>query len=164
MISLHSSASFIFTFPRSTFANWSTDSILYSFYLRYSLMNDDVFITKTKLSLSALKMFKLILFFLYSNTYKSFLNLIDLNQIWIVITLFPNLINCIPKIIINFKLYIIDCNLIFLVSKFCFYLYSNTQKSFLNLVDLNQIWIVITLFGLIRHQIKFRLVPNQSEN
>ena len=37
------------------------------------------------------------------------------------------------------------------------------EKSFLNLVDLNQIWIVIILFRLIEHQTELSLVPNQSK-
>ena len=39
----------------------------------------------------------------------------------------------------------------------------HTQKSFWNLVKYNHFLIVITLFKLIWHQMKFRLVPNQSE-
>ena len=37
------------------------------------------------------------------------------------------------------------------------------KKSFLKLVNLNQIWIVITIFRLIWYQTEFRFVPNQSE-
>ena len=35
------------------------------------------------------------------------------------------------------------------------------DKPFLNLAKLNQLWIVVTLFRLIWHQTKFRLVANQ---
>ena len=43
------------------------------------------------------------------------------------------------------------------------YIYILTEGNvLLNHVQLNQIWIVITIFRLIWHQTVFRLVPNQS--
>ena len=39
----------------------------------------------------------------------------------------------------------------------------NTEKSFMNLVKLYQIWIAITFFRWILHQTKFCLVPNRPE-
>ena len=47
--------------------------------------------------------------------------------------------------------------------KICLLFMLQTEKSFLNIDESNQIWVVITLFRLIRHQMKFRFVPNQSE-
>ena len=38
----------------------------------------------------------------------------------------------------------------------------HTEKSFLNLVELNYIWILISLFRLIHHQTDFRLELNQQ--
>ena len=39
-----------------------------------------------------------------------------------------------------------------------------TEEIFLNLVNLNQIWIAITLFRIMtRHKTEFCSVPNQSE-
>ena len=39
----------------------------------------------------------------------------------------------------------------------------HTEKSFLNLLNQDQIWIVITLFQLNWHQTEFYLVPFHSE-
>ena len=61
-----------------------------------------------------------------------------------------------------------DCNLRFLMVDINFPILclwqSFTEESFLILVKSNQIWIIITLFRLIWHQIYFRLGQNQSKN
>ena len=50
---------------------------------------------------------------------------------------------------------VIDYALIFLFDKFIKIIIVNAEKSILNLVKLNQIWIVITMFRLILHQTNF---------
>ena len=62
--------------------------------------------------------------------------------------------------------YLIRFNLnndILRISNFCLVELLRTAKSSLNLVNLNQIWIVITLFRLILHKTEFILVPNKME-
>ena len=39
----------------------------------------------------------------------------------------------------------------------------HTQKNLFLKLKLNQVWIVIVLFGLILHRTELQLVPNQSE-
>ena len=39
----------------------------------------------------------------------------------------------------------------------------STNKSFLDFVSLNQIWILVTLFRMIEQQMEFLLMSNQSE-
>ena len=61
----------------------------------------------------------------------------------------------------------IEISLIKKIILFCGILFKEmtqqTENYFLNLVKSNQIWTVITLFRLFRHQTELDLTPNQLE-